>query len=158
MEFFEIIFWNNLVKPPVARKLAVRHTNLVCLTASFLATGGFTELFQNACIVYKHAYLNTLLLLHSSCLYSAWWRNEDATKTAQVGGHALNSHGNYIVDHGKSWKNHGIVFLNFCGNPDYKTRTRHKTSAPNGTATNPAPSSHTPVGLNFQFPNIESKI
>ena len=30
---------------------------------------------------------------------------------------ALNSHGNYIVDHGKSWKNHGIVFLNFCGNP-----------------------------------------
>ena len=29
---------------------------------------------------------------------------------------ALNSHGNYIVDHEKSWKNHGIVFLNFCGN------------------------------------------
>ena len=28
-----------------------------------------------------------------------------------VGGHALKSHGNYIVDHhGKSWKNHGIVF------------------------------------------------
>ena len=26
------------------------------------------------------------------------------------GDHALNSHGNYIVDH-------GIVFLNFCGNP-----------------------------------------
>ena len=35
-----------------------------------------------------------------------------------VGGHALNSNGNYIVDHGKSWKNHGIVFLNFCGNTD----------------------------------------
>ena len=34
-----------------------------------------------------------------------------------VGGHALSSPGNYIVDHGKSWKNHGIVFLNFCGNP-----------------------------------------
>ena len=31
----------------------------------------------------------------------------------------LNSHGNYIVDHGKSWKNHGIVILNFCGNPDF---------------------------------------
>ena len=28
----------------------------------------------------------------------------------------LNSPRNYIVDHGKSWKNHGIVFLNFCGN------------------------------------------
>ena len=37
----------------------------------------------------------------------------------EVGGHVLiNSHGNYIVDHGKSWKNHGIVFLNFCWNPD----------------------------------------
>ena len=41
---------------------------------------------------------------------------EDAVKR-EVGGHVLNSHGNYIVDHGKSWKNHGIVFLNFCGNP-----------------------------------------
>ena len=35
-----------------------------------------------------------------------------------VGGCALNGHGNYIVDHVKSWKNHGIVFLNFCGNPE----------------------------------------
>ena len=34
-----------------------------------------------------------------------------------IGGSALNSHGNYISDHGKLWKNHGIVFLNFCGNP-----------------------------------------
>ena len=34
----------------------------------------------------------------------------------EVGGHALNSHGNYIFDHEKSWKKHGIVFLNFCGN------------------------------------------
>ena len=37
--------------------------------------------------------------------------------TGEVGGRALNSHGKYIVDHGKPWKNHGIVFLNFCGNP-----------------------------------------
>ena len=29
----------------------------------------------------------------------------------EVGVCALNSHGNYIADH-------GIVFLNFCGNPD----------------------------------------
>ena len=35
----------------------------------------------------------------------------------EVGGRTLNSHRNYIVDHGKSWKNHGIVILNFCGNP-----------------------------------------
>ena len=39
----------------------------------------------------------------------------------EVGGHALNSHGNYIVDSGKSWENHGIVFLNFCGNFDICT-------------------------------------
>ena len=36
-EFCEIIF---LTKPPVARKPAVRHTKLVCLIASFLASGG----------------------------------------------------------------------------------------------------------------------
>ena len=35
----------------------------------------------------------------------------------EVGVCALNSHGNYIVHHGKSWKNHGIAFLIFCGNP-----------------------------------------
>ena len=35
----------------------------------------------------------------------------------EVGGHALNSHGNYIVGHLKSCKNLGIVFLNFNGNP-----------------------------------------
>ena len=35
----------------------------------------------------------------------------------EVGGSALNDHGNYIVDHGKSWKNNGILFLDFCGNP-----------------------------------------
>ena len=35
----------------------------------------------------------------------------------EAGGHAFSSHGNNIVDHGKSWKNHGIGFLNFCGNP-----------------------------------------
>ena len=38
----------------------------------------------------------------------------------EVGGRASNSHGNYIVDRGKSWKTHGIVILNFCGNPGMK--------------------------------------
>ena len=42
----------------------------------------------------------------------------------EVGGRALNSHGNYIVDHGKSWKNHGIMILNFCGNPYIESRTK----------------------------------
>ena len=39
----------------------------------------------------------------------------------EVGGHVLNSHGNYIVDHGISWKNHRTVFLNFCGSSDFGT-------------------------------------
>ena len=64
-------------------------------------------------MVYKHAYLNTLLLLHSTFMLNM----VKMSLIGEVGGHALNSHGNYIVDHGKSWKNHGIVFLNFCGNP-----------------------------------------
>ena len=63
-------------------------------------------------MVYKHAYLNTLLLLHSAFMLSV----VKMPLKRGVGGHALNSNGNYIVDHGKSWKNHGIVFLNFGGN------------------------------------------
>ena len=64
-------------------------------------------------MVYKHAYLNILLLLHSAfmlCMVKVQLKGE-------VGGSALNSHGNYMDDHEKSWKNHGIVILNFCGNP-----------------------------------------
>ena len=33
-------------KKTVARKLAVRHTSFVCVTASFLATGGFIKIFH----------------------------------------------------------------------------------------------------------------
>ena len=40
---FEIIY---NYKPPVARKLTVRHKSFVCLTANFLATGGFVKLFH----------------------------------------------------------------------------------------------------------------
>ena len=82
----------------------------MCLTASFLDTGGFKfELFQNACMVYKHAVVAAFRIYAQP--------GEDDAKRG-VEGIALNSHGNYNVDHGKSWKNHGIVFLNFCGSPD----------------------------------------
>ena len=64
-------------------------------------------------MVSKHAHVSTLLLLHSTFMLSV----VKMPLKGEVGGSALNSHGNYIVDHGKSWKNHGIVFLNFCGNP-----------------------------------------
>ena len=59
-------------------------------------------------MVYKHA---VYAALH---IYAQ--RGEDAAKR---GGWrpCIKNHGNYIVDHGKSWKNHEIVFLNFCGNP-----------------------------------------
>ena len=56
-----------------------------------------------------------LLLLHSAFMLSML----KLLLKGEVGICALNSHGYYIVDHGKSWKNHGIVFLNFCGNPEF---------------------------------------
>ena len=52
-----------------------------------------------------------LLLLHSAFMHSV----VKMLLKGEVGGCALNSNGNYIVDHGISWKNHGIVFLNFVG-------------------------------------------
>ena len=45
-------------------------------------------------------------------------RDEDAAKRGGWRPSILNSHRNYIVDHGKSWKNHGIVISYFCGNPE----------------------------------------
>ena len=48
-------------------------------------------------MIYKHAYLYILLLLHFAfmlCVVKMSLKEE-------VGGCALNSHGNYIVDHGK---------------------------------------------------------
>ena len=49
-----------------------------------------------------------LLLLHSTFMFSV----VKMLQKGEVGGRALNSHGNYIFDH-------GIVFLKFCGNPVY---------------------------------------
>ena len=63
---------------------------------------------------YKHAYLNTLLLLHSTLKLSL----VKMLLKGQVSGHAVNSHGN-IVNLGNLWKNHGIELLNFCGNPAF---------------------------------------
>ena len=59
--------------------------------------------------VYKHTYFNILLLLHIAfmlCILKILLKGE-------VGVSAFNSHGNYTVAH-------GIVFLNFCGNPAYR--------------------------------------
>ena len=67
-------------------------------------------------MAYKHAYINTVLLLH--CIFMLSWRR-CCLKGRLEAMHFKNSHGNYIVDHGKSWENHGFVFLNFCGNLAY---------------------------------------
>ena len=85
-------------KTTSSQKLAVRHTNLVCPTASFEATGGFKlMLFQIACMVYKHAHVNTLLLWYSTFIR----RVVKMLLKGVVVGCALNSHGNYIFYHGK---------------------------------------------------------
>ena len=55
-----------------------------------------------------------LLWLHSALML----RVVNMLLKEEGGGGALNCHGNYIADHGKSWIYHGIVLLNFCGNPD----------------------------------------
>ena len=53
-------------------------------------------------MVYKHAYLNILLLMHSAFMLCV----VKMPLEGEVGGCALNSHENYIVDHGKLWKIH----------------------------------------------------
>ena len=50
-------------------------------------------------MICKHAYLNTLLLLHSVFMLSV----VKMPLKGDVGGHALNSHGNDNVDRKKSW-------------------------------------------------------
>ena len=57
-------------------------------------------------MVYMHAYLNTLLLLHSTFMLSV----VKMPLKGAVGGRALYSHGNDFVDHGKSW-NYAFDFL-----------------------------------------------
>ena len=47
-------------------------------------------------MVYKHAYLKTLLLLHYTFMLSV----VKMPLKEEVAGHALNKHGNYIVNHG----------------------------------------------------------
>ena len=54
-----------------------------------------------------------LLLLHSAFMLSM----VKMLLKGVVGGCAINSHGNHIVDHGESWKNHGIELFEFLWEP-----------------------------------------
>ena len=73
---------------------------------------------------------------------------------------ALNSHGNYIADHGKSWKNHGIVFLNFCGNPENQCCTyvkiKHDFLSGNSPSTHEG-GPHLPDGTDLRQVTVLSK-
>ena len=97
-----------MTKPPVARKLAVRHTSVGQLVFKLLLVSSFNYFKMHA------RSTGILLLLHSAFMLSV----VELLLKEKVGVCALNSHGKYIVDLGKSWKNNEIVFLNFCGNPD----------------------------------------
>ena len=72
-----------------------------------------------------HAWSTSMLLLHFAFMLSM----VKMLPKGEVGGRALNSLGNYIVDRGKSWKNHRIVFLNFCGNPEMRPNFFFRFSA-----------------------------
>ena len=105
----------EFVETTISQKTSCQTHKTFVSDSYFLATGGFKyKVFQNACMVYKHAYLNKLLLLHFTVMLSV----VKMLLKGEVGGRALNGHDNYIVDHGKPWINHGIVVLNLCGNPE----------------------------------------
>ena len=87
-------------KPPVARKLDVGHLCVGQLV--------FCLLVVSSCNYFKMQAWSTsmLLLLHSAFMRSV----VKLLLKGEVGVCALSSYGNDIVDNGKSWKNHGIVF------------------------------------------------
>ena len=60
-------------------------------------------------MVYKHAVV---------AAFRIYAQRVNIPLEGEVEGCAFNSHGKNIVDHGKSWKNHGILFFDFLGNPE----------------------------------------
>ena len=85
------ILWNNLTKPPVARKLAVGHLCVRQLVFWLLVVLSFNYFKMHAWST------SMLLLLHSSFMLSL----VKLVLKGEDGAFALNSHGNYIVDRGK---------------------------------------------------------
>ena len=86
------ILSNNLTKPPVARKLAVGHLHVRQLVLWLLVVSSFNYfkmLAWSTCM---------LLFFHSAFMLSV----VKMLLKREVRGCALNSHENYIVDHGNS--------------------------------------------------------
>ena len=86
-----------MMNPPVARKLAVRHTKLVCLTASS-GYWWFQVLIISKCM---HGLQSCLFKYITVAAFGIYLSVVKMLLKGEVGGHALKSHGNYIVDHGK---------------------------------------------------------
>ena len=103
-----------MTKPPEARYLAVRHLCVRQLVFWLLVVSSFNYLKMHAWSTCM------LLLLHSAFMLSM----VKLLLKGEVGVCVLNSHGNYIVDHGKSWN----CDLNFCGNPVIPNRQSMSTS------------------------------
>ena len=82
-----------MIKPPVARKLAVGHLCGRQLVFWLLVVSSFNYFKMHALST------SMLLLLHSAFMLSM----VKMLLKEEVGVCALNSHVNYIVDHGKSW-------------------------------------------------------
>ena len=80
------------MKPPVARKLAVGYLCVRQLVFWILVVSSFNNFKMHAWST------SMLLLLHSTFMLSV----EKMLLKEEVGGCALNSHGNYIVGYGKS--------------------------------------------------------
>ena len=82
-----------MTKPPVARKLAVGHLRVRQLVFWLLVVSSFNYFKMHAWST------SMLLLLHSAFMLGV----VKLLLKGEVGVCTLNSHGNYIVDHGKSW-------------------------------------------------------
>ena len=95
------------MKPPVASKLAVGHLCVRQLVLWLLVVSSFNYFKMHAWST------SMLLLLHSAFMPSL----VKMQLKGEVGGSALNSHGNYIVDHGKSWKNQWNFVFEFLWEP-----------------------------------------
>ena len=74
-----------MTKLPVASNLAVRHTKLMCLTASFLATGGFKFFIISKWMHSLQACLFKYITVSAFHIYAL--HGEDAAKR-EVGGSA----------------------------------------------------------------------
>ena len=89
-----------MTKPPVARKLAVRHTKLVCLTASFSGYWWFQVLIILKC---KHGLQACLFKCITVAAFRIYLGVVKMPLKGEVGGHALKVMEITLLIMEKSW-------------------------------------------------------